>query len=172
MNRILLAAFALLLWAPKGHAAPVNPGTVLEVGGDVTKPRAWTLAQLQKAAPIQTIRTTLKGKPYVVRGVKLWSLIEAASPKLAPKVKHSEARFVVLARGKDGYKVSFALPDLMPDTGNESAFLVWEANGKPLPAKDGPLRLVLPDDKKPMRWVYSLAALEIYDGARLTLPPK
>ena len=82
--------------------------------------------------------------------------------------KHSEARFVVLARGKDGYLASFALPELLPEAGNKGAFVVWEVNGKPLSAREGPFRLAVLNEKKPMRWVYNLVALEIYDGKRLS----
>ncbi|BCM89708.1 hypothetical protein IAD21_01555 [Abditibacteriota bacterium] len=169
MKHSKLAVFALnLALAPALMAAPTKPSTGVQTSGDVATPRLWTLAALQKIAPVQTIKTTLKGKPYTVRGVPLWALVSAATPKLDPKSKHSESRFVVLARGKDGYLSSFAYPDLMPDTGNQGVFVVWEANGKPLSAKEGPFRLVVPDDKKPMRWVYNLTAIEIYDGKRLT----
>ncbi len=149
MKHHLLAIFALnVALAPALFAAPAKSSIGLQVGGDVAKPRLWTLTAIQKVAPVQTIKTTLKGKPYNVRGIPLWALVSAAQPKLDPKSKHSESRFVVLARGSDGYLSSFALPDLMPDTGNQSVFVVWEANGKPLPPKDGPLRLVVPSDKK------------------------
>lgn len=36
-----------------------------------------------------------------------------------------------------------------------------------LEAKDGPLRLVVPTDKEPMRWVFGLASLEIRDGQQI-----
>ncbi|RYG71047.1 hypothetical protein EON80_06000 [bacterium] len=159
--------FFLAITAFGASAAHAQPATVLNVRGDVQKPATWTLARLQKAAPVQTIKATLKGKSYTAKGVSLWALIEAAEPKQDGKVKHSEARFVVLARAKDGYTVSFALPELMPSTGARKAFVVWEANGKPLSGKEGPLRLVIPEDKKPMRWIYGVSAIEIYDGKRL-----
>ncbi|RYX85050.1 hypothetical protein EON83_07325 [bacterium] len=149
--------------APVVLSAPSTPSAAVRVA----KPHQWTLPELQTVAPVQTIKTTLKGKPYTVRGVPLWALVTASAPKLDSKSKHSEARFVVLARGKDGYTASFAYPDLMPDTGNKAVFIVWEANGKPLSTKEGPFRLVVPTDKKPMRWAYNLTSIEIYDGKRL-----
>ncbi|RYX79957.1 hypothetical protein EON83_30555 [bacterium] len=170
MKHSLFALLALnAALAPLALAAPATPSAGVRVSGEVAKPRLWTLPELQKAAPVQTIKTTLKGKPYTVRGVPLWALVTAAAPKLDAKSKHSEARFVVLVRGKDGYITSFAYPDLMPDTGNKGVFVIWEANGKPLSAKEGPYRLVVPTDKKPMRWVYNLASVEIHDGKRLTM---
>lgn len=169
MKRILLATFAFqfvpaLLWAaPPTRAAP---SAVVEVSGDVVRARSWTLAQLQKMTSLETVVTTLKGKPYTARGVRLWALVQAAAPRFDPKSKGSQTRFVVLARGQDGYLASFALPKFAPDAGNKGAFLLWEANGQPLSAPEGPFRLVVLDDKKPMRWVYNLVGLEIYDGGR------
>ncbi len=160
----LLVAFVM---AGTAGSALAQQRGVLTVGGEVGKPRQWSLEALQKAAPVQTVQTTLKGKPYTVRGVPLWALVRAAEPRFDVKTKHSEARFVVLVRGADGYMCSFALADVMPDVRNASVLVVWEANGKRLSPKEGPLRLVVKADKKPMRWVYKLASFEIYDAKRL-----
>ena len=89
MKHVLPAILALGLLTPSLCAAPLDS---LEVRGDIGKPRLWTLAQLQKLTPVQTIRTTLKGKPFVARGVRLWSLIEAAAPRLDAKALRSEVR--------------------------------------------------------------------------------
>lgn len=161
------------LWAVLGgclaFAVPAGaaPATSLEVRGDVMKPRAWTVTALKALGKVKSISTTLKGKPYTAKGVKLWSVIAASQPKLDTKSKHSEARFVVLARGRDGYLAAFAMPELLPEAGNKAAFLVWEANGKPLSGQDGAFRLVVPGEKKPMRWTYDIVAIEVYDGKRL-----
>lgn len=152
-------------------ASPPKPQILkpsIEVRGDVSKRGVWTLEQIKKLAPIQTVKTTLKGQPFVGRGIPLRVLIEAAQPALDLKSKHCEARFVVLARGSDGYLASFAWPELMGEVGNKSAFIIWEANGQPLDAKSGPLRLMVPGEKKPMRWVYNLVSVAVYDGKWLT----
>ena len=155
--------------APPSGTTPTNgiaPPSGVAVGGDVEKSESWTLARVQKLAPAQTITTTLKGQPYTATGIPLRALLEAASPKFPAQTKHPEARFIVLASGKDGYTVAFSWPDLMSDVGDQEVFLTWDANGKALPAEEGPMRLIVPGDKKPMRWVYSLVSVQVFDGAR------
>jgi len=138
MKSTFFATFALnMALVPAVFAAPTTQVAVIEVKGEVTKPQVWTLAQLQKLAPVQTIKTTLKGEPCT-------------------------------ARGADGYLASFSMPELLPEAGNKAAFVVWESDGKPLSAKEGALRLVVPNEKKPMPWVYNLVAIEVYDGKKLS----
>lgn len=68
------------------------------------------------------------------------------------------------AFGEDGYAATFGMGDLTPDLGHE----VWAAldwNDRPLPPADGPLRLIVPGDAKPARWVHAVRTLRLVDLA-------
>ena len=67
----------------------------------------------------------------------------------------------------DGYRVLFALPELDPDfTDNSQQIILADtADGKPLGDKQGPVRIVVPQEKKGARWIRMVESIEV-----VTLP--
>jgi hypothetical protein len=61
----------------------------------------------------------------------------------------------------DGYQVTFTLGELDPQFGNESILVADKRDGKPLPDKQGPFRLVCPNDHEGARSVRMLETLEV-----------
>jgi len=53
----------------------------------------------------------------------------------------------------DGYSVVIELPEIDPAFIDKQIVLVLSENGKPLDAKTGPYRIVIPDKKRIARWV-------------------
>jgi DMSO/TMAO reductase YedYZ molybdopterin-dependent catalytic subunit len=47
--------------------------------------------------------------------------------------------------------------------GPTRAFIAWEVDGAPLPAEEGPLRLIVTTDKEGSRSAYALRTLEVID---------
>ena len=72
------------------------------------------------------------------------------------------ARTIVVS-AVDGYRVVFTLAELDPTLGNKRVYLINKENGKPLPDKDGPWRLVIPTDKRPARWIRQISSITISD---------
>jgi len=68
---------------------------------------------------------------------------------------------VVIAAAKDNYHATFALAELDESIGNKPAFVCDKQDGQPLSSADGPLRLIVPSDKRPARWVRMLTSLEL-----------
>lgn len=75
------------------------------------------------------------------------------------------ARYLVV-EASDGYRVVLSLAELAPTLGNRSALLVDRVDGKPVPAAEGPWRLVVPEDVHPSRWVRQVVALRLLTAAR------
>ena len=75
------------------------------------------------------------------------------------------ARYVV-ASAADGYRVVFSLAELAPDLTGRVVLLADERDGKALAGDEGPLRLVLPDDTRPTRWIRQLTSLTVRQAAR------
>lgn len=69
----------------------------------------------------------------------------------------------LLAEGADGYRVVIALPELDPAFTDKQIVLAFLKDGKPLDDKEGPYRIVIPDEKRMARWVKQLTTLRLVD---------
>jgi len=67
----------------------------------------------------------------------------------------------LLVEAADGYSAVIALPEIEPEFTSGEVFLADGQDGKPLDAKAGPLRIIIPGDKKMARWVRQVTALKI-----------
>ncbi len=67
----------------------------------------------------------------------------------------------VFVRAADGYEVLFALPELDPEFSARTIILAESVDGAALPAGTGPYRLVVPEEKKPARWIREVREIEI-----------
>ena len=52
----------------------------------------------------------------------------------------------------DGYRVLFSLAELDPGFTDRVVILADRVSGQPLPASEGPYRLIVPGEKRPARW--------------------
>jgi hypothetical protein len=68
---------------------------------------------------------------------------------------------VLIAGAKDGYHAAFALAELDEGIGNKPAFACDKQDSQPLSQSDGPIRLVMPSDKRPARWVRMVTTLDV-----------
>ena len=69
----------------------------------------------------------------------------------------------LLVEAADDYHVVIALPELDPAFTDKQIVLAFARYGKPLDAKEGPYRLVIPDEKRMARWVKQVTTLKIVD---------
>src|SRR5713226_4105039 len=68
------------------------------------------------------------------------------------------ALFLVVGAA-DGYHAVFALPELDHAFTDRIIILADRRDGKPLAEKEGPLRIVVPDEKREARWVRQVVSL-------------
>ena len=61
----------------------------------------------------------------------------------------------------DGYRVVYSLPELDPVFTEARALLADRVDGKPLAGREGPLRIVLPSEKREARWIRMVEKIEI-----------
>lgn len=69
----------------------------------------------------------------------------------------------LLVEAADGYRVVIALPETDPAFTDKQIVLAFLKNGRPLDDKEGPYRIVIPDEKKMARWVRQVTTLKIVD---------
>jgi hypothetical protein len=68
-----------------------------------------------------------------------------------------------LVEAADGYRVVIALPEIDPAFTDRQVVLAFLKDGKPLETKEGPYRLIIPDEKRMARWVRQVTTLKIVD---------
>ncbi|MGA2581548.1 MAG: hypothetical protein ABSH24_36825 [Bryobacteraceae bacterium] len=67
----------------------------------------------------------------------------------------------LLVEAADGYRAVFALQEFDAGSTDRKIYLVTKRDGKQLSDREGPFRIVYPDEKRPARWVRQVTALRI-----------
>jgi hypothetical protein len=70
-------------------------------------------------------------------------------------------RLYVLVKARDGYAAVFALPEFDAGFTDRVILLADRRDGHPLDAVEGPLRLVVPDEKRRARWVRQVIDIQV-----------
>ena len=102
-------------------------------------------------------------KPVVFEGVALKAVLEKAGVEFGHSMRGKRLASCLLVEAADGYRVVIALPELDPDFMDKQFVLAYLEDGKPLEAKAGPYRIVIPDEKRMARWVKQVTKLKIVD---------
>ena len=98
---------------------------------------------------------------HVYSGVPVRVLLEKDGVPFGEKLRGRCLRLVVLAHCRDHYDMAFALAEFDDAFNSRTILLVDRQDGRPLPEGQGPLRLVVPGDKRPARWARMVTALEV-----------
>jgi hypothetical protein len=102
--------------------------------------------------------------PSTFEGVALRSILEKAGIGFGDTLKGKRLASFLLASGADGFRVVIALPELDPSFTDKQVVLAFLQDGKPLAPKEGPFRIVMPDEKRMSRWVKQVTTLTIVDA--------
>jgi hypothetical protein len=103
--------------------------------------------------------------PSAWQGVNLIDVLRAQGAPVGKELRGKALSDFVRITASDGYQVIFSLGELDPDFGGRKVVLVDKHEGKPLDAKDGPYRIVVPDDSRPARWIHSVTAIELVEAS-------
>jgi DMSO/TMAO reductase YedYZ molybdopterin-dependent catalytic subunit len=142
--------------APPPSVAPDG----VDVGGEIAKPTHLTLAALA-AIPHVKLHASAHGVEGDWDGVPLIEILRAAGAPGGETLRGPALALYVRITAADGYRAVFALAELDPSTGDAQAILADRHDGKPLDANEGPLRVIVPHDKRPARWVRQVIAIEL-----------
>jgi hypothetical protein len=103
---------------------------------------------------------------FEYEGVLLPDLLKAAGVTFGKDLKGPRLAAYVLAEAKDGYRVIYSIGEIDPDTGNMQILVADKKDGGALPAAEGPVRFVLPQDKRAARWIRQVTGISVHQ-----LPP-
>jgi DMSO/TMAO reductase YedYZ molybdopterin-dependent catalytic subunit len=152
---------ALLLCAPAIVFAQAAQGVALRVTGEVPNHLDLSVADIA-AFQRQTIRVTDdKGTTVEYGGVRVADILKKAGAPLGNELKGPNMGLGVVARAPDGYRVLFSLTEFDAAFSSRAILLVDRRDGKSLDNHEGPLRLVVPGDKRHARWIRNVTTLEV-----------
>jgi hypothetical protein len=171
MNKYLRKLLSLLLLAsylgPRAAPGLEDPASkaasplLVKVGGEI--PHPLTLTSLEFAQlPRQSVRAKDRdGKEVEFEGVAVFEILQRAGLKLGQDLRGTALASYLLVEAADGYRAVFALPEIDPACTDRIILLADRRDGKPLLAQEGPLRIVVPGEKRHSRWVRQVVVLKI-----------
>jgi DMSO/TMAO reductase YedYZ molybdopterin-dependent catalytic subunit len=137
------------------------PDVSLSVSGEVENPIKLTAADLAKL-PRRSVRAKdHDGKESEFEGSPLVEVLKLAGVKFGEGLRGKNLALYLLVEAADGYRAVYALPELDPAYTDKVVMLVDRRDGKALDAKEGPLRIVVPDEKMHARWVRQVTGLVV-----------
>lgn len=95
-------------------------------------------------------------KPAEYQGVLLSDVLEKAGVKFGKKMNGRALSQYVLIRGADGYRALFSIAELDPTLSDKRVYVVTSRDGQELDGKEGPFRVIVPDEQRTGRWVRQL----------------
>ncbi|AVP95851.1 molybdopterin-binding protein [Ahniella affigens] len=117
------------------------------------------------ALPQSTMRAQIHGHTIECSGVTLVDLLRHL--KVLPVDGKPDAAVLdqyLLVQARDGYRVVFAVAELDPATGDRPVLLANQCQGKALDDAEGPLRLLVPDDRRAARSVRQISRIQLLDA--------
>jgi DMSO/TMAO reductase YedYZ molybdopterin-dependent catalytic subunit len=150
-----------------GDAVSVNPQAenFLDLRGDVPNPRRIGTIELRKLPRIELHTTDPHdpGKEIVYSGTPLVEVLKAAGLRLDAGESgiRETVRMTVFVEAADGYRAAFSLAELDPELTDRVILLADTKDGQPLTSREGPFRIVVPNEKRPTRWVRQVKTVTV-----------
>lgn len=159
--RSFLFALAVLLFSwPAAAQDPAADPVLVTISGEVERPldvKASDLARLDR----KSARVSDHGKEATFEGVALADVLKLAGVSMSEHVRGKHLVQYLLVDARDGYRVVFSLAELDGAFTDRVVLLADKRDGKPLSAEEGPLRIVVPGEKRAGRWVRQVKGLKV-----------
>ena len=116
-------------------------------------------------------KVTEDGQVVTYSGVPLASILEKPAKDVGTMAGlRNLSDAVVLVRGSDGYQAAVSAAAVGMDPKGERFLLAISRDGKPLGGGQGPVRLIVPEDPKHVRWVKDVATIRLVRLDKLVGP--
>ncbi|GAC1377611.1 MAG: hypothetical protein PVS3B1_24040 [Ktedonobacteraceae bacterium] len=152
-------------------ATKSSPSSSIQVGGIVQNSAELKLAEIQAFPKVAVTTDAQAGQgrlgSHTYGGALLYDVLQKAQIKTDPARKNDILRKAVLVTGTDKYSVAISLGEILPGFAGKKILLAYEQDGKPLPTKDGFVRLIVPGDTFAGRYVSNVAKIEVRDAGTL-----
>jgi hypothetical protein len=108
-----------------------------------------------------TFHNTHTNADETYSGVRLAEILARFNAPLGSELRGQALANYIVATGSDGYKAVLALGEIDPSFHPGEVIVADMMDGKPLDAHNGPLKLVVTEDKRPARSVRNLVSIEL-----------
>jgi DMSO/TMAO reductase YedYZ molybdopterin-dependent catalytic subunit len=133
----------------------------LRINGAVEQPLTFHASDLA-TLPRQMLRVRdHDGRESVFGGVALVELLQRAGVPLGKDLRGDRMVTYVVVGAADGYRVVVALLEIDPAFSDRLILLADRRDQQPLSPEEGPLRLIVPGEKRQARWVRQVTSVTI-----------
>jgi DMSO/TMAO reductase YedYZ molybdopterin-dependent catalytic subunit len=153
-QRVRVVTLALLLSAGPGWASAQTTIDVTGLDGRATTVSLEGLTRI--AASVQDRGLTVRFEGVLVRDV-----LSRAGVALGDELRGTALARYLLVTARDGYRVVYALAELDAGFTDAVVLLADRRDGRLLSDEEGPLRLIVPHEKRGGRWVRQVVRLEV-----------
>jgi DMSO/TMAO reductase YedYZ molybdopterin-dependent catalytic subunit len=143
--------------AQTGEASKIS----LRVSGEVERQLTLSAEDLAKLPRRSVKAKDHGGKESEFEGSPLVAVLTLAGVKFGEGLRGKNLELYLVVEAADGYRAVYALPELDPAYTDKVILLADKRDGKPMDAREGPLRIVVPDEKRQARWVRQVTGLVV-----------
>jgi len=169
---LILTFFACCGSAAQAHDSPPPqaPAAKVAIEGAVQQAQSLSVDDLRQFAADQIVELRLPGRetgtaPSTLKGVRLRALLERA--KVLTADHNTVKKLAIIATATDGYKAVFSWSELFNSELGDSVLVLFERDGKPLAASEGPLALISAKDirtgPRHVKWLQTIEVRQITD---------
>lgn len=141
-------------------SAPASAQT-LELIGEKGVTKTLAAADLAALPQSEFTSTERDGAKVVFRGPTLRSLVTLVGAPTGHEFRGPNMLIAIVAEASDGYRAAYMLAEVDEGFGNKNALLAISQDDAPLPAKDGPFRVVMPGEEHRARWIRNVVRLRL-----------
>ena len=148
-------------FSPSASIGQATQQPSLKVNGDVSSTLALGGSDLA-AIPHRSVTVADDhGVKAVYDGIPIVEILQRAGVPLGKELRGPRMTLCVVATAADGYRAAFALAEFDPGFTDQVILLADRRDGKPLSAREGPLRIIVPSEKRHARWVREVSSLTV-----------
>jgi hypothetical protein len=146
--------------AAEPETKPINDSATLTVIDEAGVSHTLSTADIARL-PQRKLKAKSEHGENEFEGVSLVDVLQSLGVGFGKELRGKRAATVALCEAADGYRVVITLLDIDPATTDKVVLLADRRDGQALGDKEGPFRLVIPDDKHPIRWIRMLRAIRV-----------
>lgn len=120
-----------------------------------------TVTRLRQLPEHSATITGHDGEQATYSGALLWDVISAGCTSVSAATKRERIGMAVLIDASDGYRALVALMEADTSFRDRPVLLCWAKNGTALDDHDGPLQVIIPDDKRHARDVRKVTRITV-----------
>ncbi len=158
----LLAVASCVVGTAQEPTAAAAGSYAIPVSGTVKTPVTLTPEVMHKL-PRHTLDAKNEHDPtaHSYSGVYLTDVLQMAGVPSGHDLRGAALKTYILVEARDNYAVVFSIAETDAGFTNKIELVADEIDGKPFAAEQGPLKLIVPDEKRPARWIRQISAIKV-----------